>query len=75
MAGVVAGIGGYGNSIGIPTVGGEIAFDERPLPPYYPYNILFTLLLSNHLYYSFLFSSINLLYSSLSLSPFSHYFF
>jgi phosphoribosylformylglycinamidine synthase II len=28
FAGVVAGIGGYGNSIGIPTVGGEIAFDE-----------------------------------------------
>ena len=28
MAGVVAGIGGYGNSIGIPTIGGEIAFDE-----------------------------------------------
>src|SRR6188472_3033803 len=28
MAGVVAGIGGYGNSIGIPTVGGEINFDE-----------------------------------------------
>nr|AAP58590.1 putative phosphoribosylformylglycinamidine synthase II [uncultured Acidobacteriota bacterium] len=28
MAGVVAGIGGYGNSIGIPTVGGEIGFDE-----------------------------------------------
>ncbi|HEY6362743.1 MAG TPA: phosphoribosylformylglycinamidine synthase subunit PurL [Vicinamibacterales bacterium] len=27
-AGVVAGIAGYGNSIGIPTVGGEIAFDE-----------------------------------------------
>src|SRR6185503_12611239 len=27
MAGVVAGIGGYGNSIGIPTVGGEIGFD------------------------------------------------
>ena len=26
--GVVAGIGGYGNSIGIPTVGGEIVFDE-----------------------------------------------
>ena len=26
--GVVAGIGGYGNSIGIATVGGEIAFDE-----------------------------------------------
>ena len=28
MEGVVAGIAGYGNSIGIPTVGGEIAFDE-----------------------------------------------
>jgi phosphoribosylformylglycinamidine synthase II len=28
MRGVVAGIGGYGNSIGIPTVGGEVAFDE-----------------------------------------------
>jgi phosphoribosylformylglycinamidine synthase II len=28
MEGVVAGIGGYGNSIGIPTVGGEIAFEE-----------------------------------------------
>ena len=27
--GVVAGIGGYGNSFGIPTVGGEIVFDER----------------------------------------------
>ncbi len=27
MNGVVRGIGGYGNSIGIPTVGGEIAFD------------------------------------------------
>jgi phosphoribosylformylglycinamidine synthase len=27
--GVVAGIGGYGNSIGIPTIGGEIAFDGR----------------------------------------------
>ncbi len=26
--GVVAGVGGYGNSIGIPTVGGEIVFDE-----------------------------------------------
>jgi phosphoribosylformylglycinamidine synthase subunit PurL len=26
--GVVAGIAGYGNSIGIPTVGGEIAFDD-----------------------------------------------
>ena len=28
MEGVVAGIAGYGNSIGIPTVGGEIAFDS-----------------------------------------------
>ncbi|HKE87638.1 MAG TPA: phosphoribosylformylglycinamidine synthase subunit PurL [Vicinamibacterales bacterium] len=28
MSGVVAGIAGYGNSIGIPTIGGEIAFDE-----------------------------------------------
>ena len=28
LEGVVAGIAGYGNSIGIPTVGGEIAFDD-----------------------------------------------
>jgi phosphoribosylformylglycinamidine synthase len=28
FAGVVSGIAGYGNSIGIPNVGGEIAFDE-----------------------------------------------
>src|SRR6187399_1915300 len=28
VEGVVAGIAGYGNSIGIPTVGGEIVFDE-----------------------------------------------
>jgi phosphoribosylformylglycinamidine synthase II len=28
MEGVVAGIAGYGNSIGIPTIGGEIAFEE-----------------------------------------------
>jgi phosphoribosylformylglycinamidine synthase len=28
FAGVVAGIGGYGNCIGVPTVGGEIAFAE-----------------------------------------------
>src|SRR5260370_14982044 len=27
LEGVVAGIAGYGNSIGIPTVGGEIAFE------------------------------------------------
>ena len=27
--GVVAGIGGYGNSIGVPTVGGEVDFDSR----------------------------------------------
>jgi phosphoribosylformylglycinamidine synthase len=29
LEGVVAGIAGYGNSIGIPTIGGEIAFEER----------------------------------------------
>src|SRR5271170_5916130 len=29
LRGVVAGIGGYGNSIGVPTVGGELQFDER----------------------------------------------
>jgi phosphoribosylformylglycinamidine synthase len=29
FAGVVAGVGGYGNSIGIPTIGGEIYFDNR----------------------------------------------
>ncbi len=29
LRGVVAGIGGYGNCIGVPTVGGELAFDER----------------------------------------------
>jgi phosphoribosylformylglycinamidine synthase len=28
LRGVVSGIGGYGNSIGIPTVGGEVMFDE-----------------------------------------------
>src|ERR671929_744730 len=28
FSGVVSGIAGYGNSIGIPTVGGEVAFDE-----------------------------------------------
>ena len=28
IQGVVKGIGGYGNSIGIPTVGGEVMFDE-----------------------------------------------
>ena len=28
LEGVVAGIGGYGNCLGIPTVGGEIIFDE-----------------------------------------------
>ncbi|MHC4910081.1 MAG: phosphoribosylformylglycinamidine synthase subunit PurL, partial [Planctomycetota bacterium] len=28
LKGVVSGIGGYGNSIGIPTVGGEVVFDE-----------------------------------------------
>ena len=29
VAGVVAGIGGYGNCIGVPTVGGEVDFDAR----------------------------------------------
>ena len=28
MEGVVAGIAGYGNSIGIPTIGGEVAFED-----------------------------------------------
>ena len=28
LKGVVSGIGGYGNSIGIPTIGGEVMFDE-----------------------------------------------
>ena len=28
VKGVVAGIGGYGNTMGIPTIGGEVAFDE-----------------------------------------------
>jgi phosphoribosylformylglycinamidine synthase len=28
LKGVVRGIGGYGNSIGIPTIGGEVMFDE-----------------------------------------------
>src|SRR6188472_2618334 len=28
VAGVVAGIGGYGNSFGVPTVGGEVEFDQ-----------------------------------------------
>ena len=29
LAGVVAGIGGYGNCVGVPTVGGEVNFDTR----------------------------------------------
>ena len=29
VAGVVAGVGGYGNSFGVPTVGGEVQFDAR----------------------------------------------
>ena len=29
VAGVVAGIGGYGNSFGVPTVGGEVEFNAR----------------------------------------------
>jgi phosphoribosylformylglycinamidine synthase subunit PurL len=35
LEGVVAGIGGYGNCMGIPTVGGEVYFDES-----YRYNCL-----------------------------------
>jgi len=35
LAGVVAGIGGYGNCVGVPTVGGEVSFD-----PSYNGNIL-----------------------------------
>ncbi|MQT13988.1 phosphoribosylformylglycinamidine synthase subunit PurL [Segnochrobactrum spirostomi] len=29
VSGVVAGVGGYGNSFGVPTVGGEVNFDRR----------------------------------------------
>ena len=29
MSGVVAGIGGYGNSFGVPTVGGSVRFHQR----------------------------------------------
>ncbi len=29
VSGVVAGVGGYANSFGVPTVGGEVEFDER----------------------------------------------
>ena len=29
FSGVVSGIAGYGNAVGVPTVGGEIAFDDR----------------------------------------------
>ncbi|MEZ5811824.1 MAG: phosphoribosylformylglycinamidine synthase subunit PurL [Rhizobiaceae bacterium] len=29
VAGVVAGVGGYGNAFGVPTVGGEVEFDAR----------------------------------------------
>ena len=44
VAGVVSGVGGYGNSFGVPTVGGEVNFDARyngnswstPLPPASP---------------------------------------
>ncbi len=28
VSGVVSGIGGYGNAVGVPTVGGDVAFDE-----------------------------------------------
>src|SRR6202043_446537 len=29
VSGVVAGVGGYGNSFGVPTVGGSVRFDRR----------------------------------------------
>src|SRR5271165_2810935 len=29
VAGVIAGVGGYGNSFGVPTVGGSVGFDRR----------------------------------------------
>jgi phosphoribosylformylglycinamidine synthase II len=29
VSGVVSGVGGYGNAFGVPTVGGEVNFDER----------------------------------------------
>src|SRR6187399_3542046 len=29
VSGVVSGVGGYGNAFGVPTVGGEVEFDER----------------------------------------------
>lgn len=29
VSGVVSGVGGYGNSFGVPTVGGEVEFDKR----------------------------------------------
>ncbi|MDX1229336.1 phosphoribosylformylglycinamidine synthase subunit PurL [Sinorhizobium medicae] len=29
VSGVVAGVGGYGNSFGVPTIGGEVEFDAR----------------------------------------------
>ncbi len=52
VAGVVAGIGGYGNCVGVPTVGGEINFD-----PGYNGNILVNamcvgLTKADHIFYS-----------------------
>ena len=35
VAGVVSGVGGYGNAFGVPTVGGEVDFD-RPLQRQHP---------------------------------------
>jgi phosphoribosylformylglycinamidine synthase len=43
LAGVVAGIGGYGNSVGVPTVGGETNFD-----PGYNGNILVNAMCVGH---------------------------
>jgi phosphoribosylformylglycinamidine synthase len=52
VSGVVAGIGGYGNSFGVPTVGGEVEFDAR-----YNGNILVNafaagLVDADHIFYS-----------------------
>jgi phosphoribosylformylglycinamidine synthase subunit PurL len=52
LAGVVAGIGGYGNCVGVPTVGGECGFDAA-----YDGNILVNamcigLARSDHIFYS-----------------------
>ena len=32
LKGVVAGIGGYGNCMGVPTIGGETTFEKSVMP-------------------------------------------